>query len=46
MRLGDLPGLLASLPRLGPEDAAAFEDDLATARDQIRNLPEDDVWES
>jgi antitoxin (DNA-binding transcriptional repressor) of toxin-antitoxin stability system len=46
MRLGDLPGLLASLPRLGPDDAAAFEDDLATARDQMRPLPEIDVWES
>jgi antitoxin (DNA-binding transcriptional repressor) of toxin-antitoxin stability system len=46
MRLGDLPGLLASLPRLGPEDAAAFEDDLASARDQIGNLPERDAWES
>jgi len=31
MRLGDLPGLLASLPHLGSEDAAAFEEDLATA---------------
>lgn len=37
MRLGDLPGLLASLPRLGPEDAAAFEDDLAAARDQMKH---------
>ena len=46
MRLGDLPELLASLPRLGSEDAAAFEDDLATARDQLRRLPENDVWES
>lgn len=46
MRLGDLPGLLASLPRLGPEDAASFEDDLTTAQDQMRSLPEADVWES
>jgi antitoxin (DNA-binding transcriptional repressor) of toxin-antitoxin stability system len=46
MRLGDLPQLLASLPRLGAEDAAAFEDDLAAAREQIRNLPENDAWES
>ena len=32
VRLGDLPALLASLPRLAPGDAAAFEADLATAR--------------
>jgi antitoxin (DNA-binding transcriptional repressor) of toxin-antitoxin stability system len=45
-RLGDLPQLLASLPRLGPEDAAALENDLAIAREQIRDLPENDAWES
>jgi antitoxin (DNA-binding transcriptional repressor) of toxin-antitoxin stability system len=46
MRLGDLPALLASLPRLSPEDAAAFEDDLGTARGQLGALPEHDPWES
>lgn len=46
MRLGDLPELLASLPRLGPEDAAAFEDDLDTAREELGNLPDRDPWES
>lgn len=46
MHLGDLPALLASLPRLGSEDAAAFEDDVATARGQLGNLPERDPWES
>jgi antitoxin (DNA-binding transcriptional repressor) of toxin-antitoxin stability system len=46
MRLGDLPGLLASLPRLGPEDAAEFEDDLAVAREQLRSQPDTDPWES
>jgi hypothetical protein len=46
MRLGDLPKLLASLPRLGPDDAAKFESDLASAREQIPPLPADDVWES
>lgn len=45
-RLGDLPGLLASLPRLGPEDAAAFENDLDTARAQLAALPEHDPWAS
>lgn len=46
MCLGDLPDLLASLSRLGPDDAAAFEADLATARDQLGSLPEHDAWES
>ena len=32
MRLAELPHLLASLPRLGVEDAAAFHADLAVAR--------------
>jgi antitoxin (DNA-binding transcriptional repressor) of toxin-antitoxin stability system len=38
MRLRDLPRLLASLPHLGPEDAAAFEDDLAAAHNQMRSV--------
>ncbi|HEX8395578.1 MAG TPA: hypothetical protein VF665_24715 [Longimicrobium sp.] len=43
MRLGDLPGLLASLPRLSSDDAAAFGDDLDTARGQLGVLPEHDL---
>jgi hypothetical protein len=31
-RMGDLPQMLASLPHLGSEDAAAFEADLANPR--------------
>lgn len=46
MRLGDLPELLASLPRLGAEEAAALEADLGAARDQLGTMPEADVWES
>ena len=46
MRLGDLPGLLASLPRLDAEEAAAFEADLTAARVQLGGMPERDVWES
>lgn len=46
MRLGDLPDLLASLPRLGPQEAAAFGDDLSAARDQIGGWRERDPWES
>ena len=43
LRLGDLPALLASLPRLGTEDAVAFENDLASARDQVRGQREGDA---
>lgn len=46
MRLGDLPEMLASLPRLGADDAAAFEDELATGVAHLGKLPEHDVWES
>jgi hypothetical protein len=46
MRLGNLPELLASLPRLGAEEAASFEADLAAARTQLGTMPEADVWES
>jgi hypothetical protein len=46
MRLGDLPELLASLPRLGAEEAAAFETDLAAARAELGSMPEGDAWES
>ena len=35
-RLGDLPAVLAALPRLQPEDAEAFATDLDAAR---RDLP-------
>lgn len=37
MRLGDLPDLLRSLPRLDSEDAHAFGAELAAAREQIGN---------
>jgi antitoxin (DNA-binding transcriptional repressor) of toxin-antitoxin stability system len=46
MRLGELPALLETLPRLGAEDAAAFEDDLTIAREQLGRRPERDAWES
>ncbi|HEX8322162.1 hypothetical protein [Longimicrobium sp.] len=36
-RLSDLPDLLASLPRLTPEEASAFDDDLAAARHDWSN---------
>lgn len=46
LRLGDLPALLASLPRLGPEEAAAFDADLAAARDEMASFPDRDPWAS
>jgi hypothetical protein len=46
VRLRDLPGLLASLPSLGPEGITAFEDDLAIAREQMRDLPKNDLGDS
>ena len=37
VRLVDLPDLFASLPRLTPEEASAFDDDLAAARHATLN---------
>jgi antitoxin (DNA-binding transcriptional repressor) of toxin-antitoxin stability system len=45
-RLGELPGLLASLPRLSPEDAAALADDLEAARQEMAEQPLRDPWAS
>lgn len=45
-RLGDLPALLESLPRLSPEEAEAFDEDLARARSELEAHPPEDAWES
>jgi antitoxin (DNA-binding transcriptional repressor) of toxin-antitoxin stability system len=45
-RLGELPELLASLPRLSPEDAAALAEDLETARQRMAEQPLRDPWAS
>lgn len=45
-KLGELPALLAALPRLGPDDAAAFEQDLDAARAELASVPERDPWAS
>lgn len=45
-RLGDLPGLLESLPRLSEDDAEAFTDDLERARDELEAHGPEDPWES
>jgi antitoxin (DNA-binding transcriptional repressor) of toxin-antitoxin stability system len=43
-RLGDLPGLLASLPRL--DDAAEFAADLDAAREELSHGELVDPWRS
>jgi antitoxin (DNA-binding transcriptional repressor) of toxin-antitoxin stability system len=45
-RLGDLPALLESLPRLSPEAAAEFADDLSQARAELNAIANRDPWES
>lgn len=45
-RLGDLPGLLESLPRLSEEEAGAFAEDLECARSELGRHPVEDRWES
>ncbi len=45
-RLGELPALLASLPRLGPDEAEAFERDIDLARGELNRLPISDPWAS
>ena len=43
-RLSELPGLLASLPRLSEAEAGAFGADLAAARGELDEAR--DVWQS
>jgi antitoxin (DNA-binding transcriptional repressor) of toxin-antitoxin stability system len=43
-RLSELPGLLASLPALTPEEAGDFDADLAAARDELGEVG--DAWPS
>ncbi|MEX2530556.1 MAG: type II toxin-antitoxin system Phd/YefM family antitoxin [Gemmatimonadota bacterium] len=45
-RLADLPEILRSLPRLGPEEAEAFAEDLARIRDESNREAPRDAWES
>ena len=45
-RLGDLPGLLASLPPLGEDDARSLDEDLARARSELSRSPLNDPWAS
>jgi antitoxin (DNA-binding transcriptional repressor) of toxin-antitoxin stability system len=43
-RLSELPGLLASLPRLSAAEAGAFAEDLAAARSELGEVR--DAWQS
>jgi antitoxin (DNA-binding transcriptional repressor) of toxin-antitoxin stability system len=45
-RLGDLPAILRSLPRLSEEDAAQFARDIESARNQPGAGETRDPWES
>lgn len=46
LRLGDLPELLASLPRLADTEAAEFAEDLDRARADLSSDALGDPWES
>jgi antitoxin (DNA-binding transcriptional repressor) of toxin-antitoxin stability system len=43
-RLSELPGLLASLPRLSAAEAGAFAEDLEASRGELREVR--DAWQS
>ncbi len=45
-RLGELPELLASLPRLSPDDASALAEDIEAARSELSEQPLSDPWAS
>ena len=45
-RLADLPDLLRSLPRLGPEEAEALSEDLGRIRTASNREEPGDAWES
>lgn len=45
-RLGELPELLASLPRLSPDDASSFAEDVDAARVKSSEQPLNDPWAS
>lgn len=45
-RLGDLPYMLASLPRLSDADAGSFAKDMNEARAELPGVPPGDPWGS
>jgi antitoxin (DNA-binding transcriptional repressor) of toxin-antitoxin stability system len=46
VRLGDLPEILASLPRLGAEESKAFAEDVDSARTELEAMELKDPWGS
>ncbi len=46
VRLNELEEVLRGLPRLGPEEAGAFEADLDTARTELPPHEPGDLWAS
>jgi hypothetical protein len=44
-RLGELPAIFASLPRLSEEEAASFAADIDAAREELAQIPVYDPWE-
>ena len=42
----DLPEMLAALPRLTPEEAGAYGDDIVAARVELDSQPLSDPWSS
>lgn len=44
--LGELPGLMASLPRLSAAEAGEFAADLDATRDELAGVEVHDQWES
>ncbi|HET6361356.1 MAG TPA: hypothetical protein VFH11_04800 [Gemmatimonadota bacterium] len=45
-QLRELPQMMADLPHLSPEDAAAFAVDIETARAQLARIRIEDRWDS
>jgi antitoxin (DNA-binding transcriptional repressor) of toxin-antitoxin stability system len=45
-KLGELPGIFASLPRLSEEEARSFAADVDAAREELARIPEHDPWAS
>jgi len=45
-KLGELPSLLESLPRLGAKEAEALDRDIESARELLRQQEMRDLWES
>lgn len=45
-RVGDLPGILATLPHLGPTEAERFGEDIESARSDLARRGITDPWAS